>query len=106
MKKQIHPVSNLITVTCMNCNTKHEIYSTGKSAKIDICSHCHPFYTGEQKLVDTANKVKDFERRIKVAQETKILVPKKRANSKVTEIKSQKALTLRDMLKSIKEEEN
>ena len=68
-----------------------------------MCSNCHPFYTGEQKLIDTANKVKDFERRRTTAAERQsIQIPAKtRKSNKVTEVKTNKALTLRDMLKSV-----
>jgi len=103
MKKSIHPVLQSVSVICANCKAEHFIISTNTKIKVEMCSLCHPFYTGEQKLIDTANKVKDFERRRNTAVERKAeQIPSKvRKSNKVTEIKTDRALTLRDMLKSV-----
>ena len=62
MKKDIHPEMHLVTATCA-CGNTFETYSTKQELRLEICSACHPFYTGKQKLVDTAGMVEKFERR-------------------------------------------
>jgi len=62
MKKGIHPEFELTTVTC-HCGNTFETRSTKKDIKVEICSKCHPFYTGKQKLVDTGGRVDRFKKR-------------------------------------------
>ncbi len=63
MKKEIHPEYKNTQFTCA-CGNVIETRSTrGGQLKIDICSSCHPFFTGKQKLMDTAGKVERFQRR-------------------------------------------
>ena len=63
MKADIHPNYNQITVTCA-CGNKFETGSTlGKDLNVEICSECHPFYTGKQKVMDTAGRVGRFKER-------------------------------------------
>jgi len=60
MKDNIHPDYNEITVTC-SCGNEFKTCSTlNKSLHIEVCSQCHPFYTGKQKIVDTAGRVEKF----------------------------------------------
>lgn len=60
MKQGIHPEYNEITVTC-SCGNKFQTASTaGRDLQIEVCSECHPFYTGKQKIVDTAGRVEKF----------------------------------------------
>lgn len=59
MKTDIHPEYNEATVTCV-CGNVFETRSTRKEIKVEICSKCHPFMTGQQKLVDTAGRVEKF----------------------------------------------
>jgi large subunit ribosomal protein L31 len=63
MKPEIHPQYNAITVSCA-CGSKFETRSTMKDdLSVEICSECHPFFTGKQKLVDTAGRVDRFNKR-------------------------------------------
>jgi len=63
LKKEIHPEYKYTRFTCA-CGNVIETRSTrGGQLKIDICSSCHPFFTGKQKLMDTAGKVERFQRR-------------------------------------------
>ena len=63
MKKNIHPEYKEITVTCA-CGNKFTTRSTlCKDLHVEICSACHPFYTGKQKFVDTAGRVEKFQRK-------------------------------------------
>lgn len=69
MKADIHPQYAEITVTC-SCGSTFQTRSTlGKALNVEVCSACHPFYTGKQKIVDTAGRVEKF--RQKYAQGAK-----------------------------------
>ena len=63
MKPEIHPAYNDINVTC-SCGASFETRSTvGKDLQIEVCSQCHPFYTGKQKMLDTGGRVDKFRQR-------------------------------------------
>ena len=62
MKKNLHPELHLVTAVCA-CGSTFETHSTKKELRLEICSACHPFYTGKQKLVDTGGRVERFQRR-------------------------------------------
>jgi large subunit ribosomal protein L31 len=62
MKEGIHPQYAETTITCV-CGNVIQTKSTKKDIKIEICSQCHPFLTGKQKIVDTAGRVERFKRK-------------------------------------------
>ncbi len=62
MKKDIHPQYKEVTFTC-GCGAKYQTRSTVASHNLDICSNCHPFYTGTQRVVDAAGRVDKFKKR-------------------------------------------
>lgn len=62
MKTGIHPEYELTTIRCA-CGATYETRSTSKNMIIGICAACHPFFTGEQKFVDTAGRIEKFSRR-------------------------------------------
>jgi large subunit ribosomal protein L31 len=62
MKKGIHPEYYRTTVRCA-CGNEFETGSTVKEINVEICSKCHPFFTGKQKLVDSAGRVERFRRK-------------------------------------------
>jgi large subunit ribosomal protein L31 len=62
MKEGIHPKYEMTTITCA-CGNVIETRSTAKNIQIEICSACHPFFTGKQKLVDTAGRIDRFKKR-------------------------------------------
>ncbi|MEE2766467.1 MAG: 50S ribosomal protein L31 [Pseudomonadota bacterium] len=63
MRPDIHPQYEMINVTC-SCGNKFETKSAlCKDLHVDVCSSCHPFYTGKQKIVDTAGRVDKFRRK-------------------------------------------
>jgi large subunit ribosomal protein L31 len=64
MKKDIHPLYQQAKVVCA-CGEVFITRSTKKEIRVEICSKCHPFFTGKQKLVDTAGRLERFERRYK-----------------------------------------
>ena len=62
MKEGIHPAYHEVEVVCA-CGAKFTTRSTAESIHVEICSECHPFYTGQQKIVDTAGRVDRFRKR-------------------------------------------
>lgn len=62
MKVDIHPAYQDVNVHC-SCGNKFKVRSTGKDVHLDVCSECHPFYTGKQKIVDTAGRVENFKQK-------------------------------------------
>ena len=62
MKEKIHPKYQLCSVHCA-CGNTFETRSTQKKLTVDICSNCHPFFTGKQKFVDTAGRVERFQKK-------------------------------------------
>ena len=63
MKKNLHPELNHITANCA-CGQKFEVSTTKAELSTDICSSCHPFFTGQQKFVDRAGRIEKFQRRM------------------------------------------
>ena len=64
MKTDIHPRYHEAHVTCASCGTTFTVGSTQQELRVDICSNCHPFYTGKQTIVDTAGQVERFQKRL------------------------------------------
>lgn len=72
MKQDIHPkYFPEATITCA-CGAVHKIESTREKMTVEICSKCHPFYTGKEKLIDTAGRVEKFKTRRKRAEAAKV----------------------------------
>jgi large subunit ribosomal protein L31 len=66
MKTDIHPQYHQAEVHCA-CGTTFTVGSTAESIRVEVCSNCHPFYTGTQNIVDTAGQVERFQRRMERA---------------------------------------
>lgn len=62
MKADLHPEMKPVVITC-SCGAQFETLSTVENLHVDICSQCHPFFTGEEKFVDTAGRVELFQRK-------------------------------------------
>ncbi len=62
MKSDIHPKYEKTTITCA-CGNVVEVGSTKSNIRVEICSQCHPFFTGKQKLVDTAGRIERFRKK-------------------------------------------
>lgn len=93
MKKDIHPTYHQATITCA-CGAKYEVGSTNEAITIELCANCHPFFTGKQKIVDTARRVEKFEGRMKMksgALTHKAKAEKKQARAKKKAEKKAKA---------------
>jgi large subunit ribosomal protein L31 len=66
MKAKIHPEYYTDAQVTCSCGNTFTTGSTRKTLKVELCSKCHPFFTGEQKIVDTAGRVERFKRRYKL----------------------------------------
>lgn len=69
MKKEIHPKYGKATVVCA-CGNSFETQSTKENIHVEVCSACHPFFTGKQKIFDSAGRVEKFNRRYNFEQES------------------------------------
>ena len=67
MKDKIHPKYETTTISCA-CGNVIETRSTVKDIKVEICSACHPFFTGKQKLVDTAGRIERFRKKYNIKE--------------------------------------
>lgn len=63
MRSEIHPMYKEITVTCSCGNTFLTRSTLGQDLQVEVCAACHPFYTGKQKIMDTAGRVEKFKRK-------------------------------------------
>ena len=63
MKTKIHPEYMRTKVTCLSCGNVWETRSTKQELRVEVCSNCHPFFTGEQRIVDSEGRVDRFKRR-------------------------------------------
>jgi len=77
MKKKIHPKYGRCIITCA-CGNKVETRSTVEKISVDLCSKCHPFFTGKQKIVDSAGRVEQFIKRYSKKKSTKPRKTKKK----------------------------
>ena len=84
MKEKIHPKYEIVDVVCA-CGATFKTRSTMKSVKLDICSACHPFFTGKQKMLDTEGRVEKFKKKF-ASTEGKMVARKPK-----TEVKAKKA---------------
>lgn len=99
MKQAIHPqYFENAQVVCV-CGNKFTTGSTRELIHVELCSSCHPFYTGEQRFVDSASRIQKFQQRSDTAKKYQVVSKEK----KEQERKRQEApKTLREMLSSIK----
>ena len=70
MREKIHPKYHETSITCA-CGNVIQTRSTKKDIRVEICSECHPFFTGTQKLVDTAGRIERFRRKYSKKQDPK-----------------------------------
>lgn len=98
MKASIHPKYYEAQVSCA-CGNRFIVGSTQEFIKVELCNKCHPFYTGEQRFVDTASRIQKFQQKQDVA--------KKHLLTKVNKIEEKKKIqeqpkTLREMLMAVR----
>lgn len=95
MKKDIHPTYHTqATITCV-CGNEIKVGSTVEKINIELCSLCHPFYTGKQKIVDTARRVEKFKAR-QVKKTESILDSKAKAAKKAARAKKKAEKKLKE----------
>ena len=69
MKKGIHPKYYRTKIRCA-CGFELEVGSTQKDLKVEVCSHCHPFFTGKKKYIDTAGRLEKFRQKYGISEES------------------------------------
>ena len=77
MKSGIHPTYQATHVTCTSCGTEFDTMSTQPEIVVEVCSNCHPFYTGKRTLVDTAGRVEKFRMKMQKKEEMTKKSPQK-----------------------------
>ena len=82
MKQDTHPTYFKKAQILCSCGKTHEIGSTKEKMEVEICSNCHPFYTGQEKLLDTAGRVEKFKARREKAASLKATPKTKKAPKK------------------------
>jgi large subunit ribosomal protein L31 len=101
MKKSIHPKYYDAIVTC-SCGNTFTVGSTAKAINADICSKCHPFYTGEMKFIDTLGRVDKFKKKKQQADSVRAILLEKQAKKQKNEKQiDQQPKTLKEMLQAI-----
>ena len=96
MKKDIHPKLHTDTVVTCACGNSFTTISTKDRIVVDICSACHPFYTGKQKLIDTEGRIEKFQKKMAAAQSSTKKVKKEGTTQT-------QAVSYKDLLKQAKE---
>jgi len=94
MKQGIHPEYMVATVHC-SCGNTFTTRSTRSELRVEICSNCHPFYTGKQKLVDTGGRVERFQRRYAKQQAEQAVAGKAREADRAAAAKAREAARAR-----------
>ncbi len=82
MKKEIHPEYNSKTTITCACGNIIKTGSTGKDISVEICANCHPFFSGKEKLIDTAGRVEKFKQKMEKTKEIKAIKKEKKPRVK------------------------
>lgn len=99
MKKNIHPKVHNDTLVVCACGNSFTTSSTEKEIKVEICSQCHPFYTGQQKYVDTEGRIDKFEKKLELSRQKQKLAGKsKKKNINKESNDRQNPSTIKEML--------
>lgn len=106
MKSEIHPNYNKkAVILCNSCKTEHVVGSTLESASVEVCSNCHPFYTGKQNvMLDADDRISKFKKQIELSDQDKVVKKRKKVASratKTTQLQAGPKVTLHDMLKQL-----
>lgn len=105
MKKDIHPKLNKECVVTCACGNTFTTVSTLPSINVEICSACHPFYTGQSKFVDTEGRIDKFSKRLKLAEEKKSKADAFKKSKKKKVVGESKEVSLKEMLNKAKADE-
>jgi large subunit ribosomal protein L31 len=106
MNTALHPKTGAVSYTCSSCGKKYTALSTAQSdVVVEMCSNCHPFYTGEEGVVvDTYSRVDRFKKQTTKADQGQLVKKKKKIElrgSKTKSVSAGEKLTLKDMLKQL-----
>ncbi len=96
------PVYFAETIIKCACGAEHKVGSTRKDIKVEICSACHPFFTGSQKFIDTAGQVDKFKARMKKFEDLK----SKKVVKKTAEVRDKKVVAKKSTFKKINDKSN
>ncbi len=98
MQAKLHPTYHSpVTITCLSCNNSFESGSTKESLTVELCSQCHPFFTGKQKIIDSARRVEKFQERL-VKKGTK---PARTKRTKLSEKKAKRTEKQKEEIKKL-----
>jgi len=103
MKKDIHPQVYTDTIVTCACGNTFVTTSTLKNISVEICSACHPFFTGQQKFIDTEGRIDKFAKKMKLAEEKKQQASKTKKAMKKIAAKGGKKASLKELLEHSKE---
>lgn len=103
MKPEIHPTYHIEAKVVCSCGNTFTTGSTKPEIRVEICSNCHPFYTGSAKFVDTEGRVERFQRQEKEAVSTKETL-KKRKEAKFPKKKEDQPQTLKEMMQFLQKQ--
>lgn len=99
MKAKIHPTYFPNAQVVCACGNRFTVGSTMEAIRIELCDKCHPFYTGEQRFVDTASRIQKYQKKQEIAKK---YAAKKTKVKEEQKIKDQEPKTLREMLMGTK----
>lgn len=107
MKKDIHPKVNTECVVTCACGNTFKTMSTLPSISVEICSACHPFYTGTRRFVDTERRIDKFNKKMELAETRKKEADKIKENKKSSKrsSKTNAEINFKELLKQAKSEE-
>lgn len=98
MKADLHPTyHSTVTVTCLSCNHSFESGSTKEALTVELCSKCHPFFTGTQKIIDSARRVEKFQERLT----KKPAKPARTKRAKITEKQAKRSEKQKEEIKKL-----
>ena len=101
MKKDTHPKYHAAAVMTCSCGSNFTTGSTVETITVEVCSSCHPFFTGKQKFVDTARRVEKFQERTKKAEAAKATrTTSKKAKRQNKDTKKAAKAALKDVFKA------
>lgn len=102
MKQGIHPQWYPDAKVSCACGNTFTIGATKPELRVEICSHCHPFFTGEMKFVDTLGRVERFQKKMKDAEVTAVIVAAKKKKKAEHEAQLRSPKSLKEMLMGTK----
>lgn len=103
MKKNLQPKVHTDCIVTCACGNTFKTTSTLPKITVDICSKCHPFYTGKQRYVDTEGRIEKFEKKLKATQKKQASIKTKKSKKTEEKTESKKRRTLKEMLEEAQE---